>query len=45
MEPPELLIEMSGTIEQLTKLCVDLIQELAQYRSIEAEEKKLLDII
>lgn len=37
----EICIEQSETITSLAALCRSLIQELAQYRSVEAEEKKI----
>lgn len=40
----KLLLEASVTIDELSKLCKDLINELAQYKSIEQEEQKFNDI-
>lgn len=40
----KLLLEASATIDGLSKLCKELINELAQYKSIEKEEQKFNDI-
>lgn len=39
-----ILLEQMKTIEQLTTLCKELTEELAQFKSIEAEEKRLANI-
>lgn len=44
MHDVELLLEQAKTIGQLTALCEELTEELAQYKSIEAEERRLKNI-
>lgn len=39
-----ILLEQMKTIEQLTALCKELTKELAQYKNVEAEEKRLANI-
>jgi len=39
-----ILLEQMKTIEQLAALCKELTEELAQYKSVEAEEKRLTNI-
>lgn len=41
----ELLIKQMEIIENLTSFCSELIYELAQFKNIEIEEKRLNDII
>lgn len=41
----ELLLQQSKTIEELTKLCKELTNELAQYKCVEAEEIQLKKLI
>lgn len=39
-----ILLAQSETIEKLTALCKELTEELAQFKSIEAEERRLANI-
>ena len=40
----ERLLELCDIVERLSKLCSELIDELAQYKCIEAEEQRLHEI-
>ncbi len=44
MRDVELLLEQAKTIEQLYTLCKELTEELAQYKCVEAEERRLKNI-
>lgn len=38
----EVILEMASEIEELSKLCYDLILELEQYKAVDEEEQKFL---